>query len=83
LHNLTYTVCALAFGFALAAPASAYAHGQSRPVYGHAHHATQAEISPKATALAPAWTMSPAGVVTETDGLSRNLDDCNHGCIDN
>ena len=83
LSNITYSTCALAFGFALTVPGSAYAYVHSAHVYRHVqHHATQAKISPKATALAAARTTSPANTVKETDGLSRNADDCNVGCID-
>jgi len=85
LSNITHTACALAFGFALAVPGSAYAYVHSAHVYRHVRHATQAEISPKATALAlvAARTTSPANILQETDGLSRNDDDCSkYGCID-
>jgi hypothetical protein len=81
LSNITYSACALAFGFALAVPAPAYAYVHSAHVYGHVHHATQAKIAPTARALAAVRTTSPA-LTVETDGLSRNSDDCNYGCID-
>ena len=85
--RLRFTSAALAFCFALAAPvlASAFEDG-SAAVYKHARHVRHAagmEISPSATALAPTWAMFSAGRVKETDGLSRNPDDCNYGCIDN
>jgi hypothetical protein len=84
--RLTLTSAALAFCFALAPPLSAYAfepgaaaaHEQTRGT----HHPARVKILPNATALAPAWAMSSAGRVHETDGLSRNDDDCNYGCID-
>jgi hypothetical protein len=81
--TFTSTSAALAFSFALALPISAYADGAA-PVYKQArHHMAHVKISRNASALAPAWTMSPAGRVPETDGLSRNPEDCNYGCIDN
>jgi hypothetical protein len=84
LFNITYPACALAFGFALTLPGSAYAYVHSAHVSRHVqHHATQAKISLKnMTALAAPRTISPANIVKETDGLSRNADDCNDGCID-
>jgi hypothetical protein len=81
----------LALGLALAAPVAAYAHdGASKPV----HHRHRAALR-RATALAaappaapvlgfwpPAYVASPEQ--HETDGLSRNPDDCvTYGCIDN
>jgi hypothetical protein len=84
LSNITYSACALAFGFALAVPGSAYAYVHSAHVYRHGqHHATQAEISQKkVTALVALRTISPPSIFKETDGLSRRDDDCNDGCID-
>ncbi len=39
----------------------------------------------KAKAIAPRSLLPPAPAerVPETDGLSRNVEDCNYGCIDN
>ena len=81
LSNITYSACALAFGFTLTVPSSAYAYVHSAHAYRHVqHHATQAKISLKnMTALV---AISPVNIVKETDGLSRNADDCNDGCID-
>jgi hypothetical protein len=85
--RLRFTSAALAFCFALAAPISAYAFGGgSAAVYEQTRdvrHVAHADLSPNATALAPASAMISAGRVKETDGLSRNLDDCIYGCIDN
>jgi hypothetical protein len=84
--RLTLTSAALALCFALPAPVPAYAFDASSAAVHehtrHAHHAARAEISPNALALAPTWAMSSADRVKETDGLSRNPDDCNYGCID-
>jgi hypothetical protein len=77
----TSTACAVVSCVAFAIPVSCYAYDTSAHVYKHSRHATQTEISPKATALVPVWTTSPADA--DTNGLSRNRDDCNRGCIDN
>jgi hypothetical protein len=78
--NITYAACTVAFSFVLAVPGPAYAYAHSAHVYRHVHHATQAKNSPKnVTAL---LAISPAKIIKETDGLSRNSDDCNDGCID-
>jgi hypothetical protein len=73
---------ALAFSFALAVPITAYAAGAA-PVYKQTRHAAHVAIARNASALAPTWVMSAAGRAPETDGLSRDRDDCNYGCIDN
>jgi hypothetical protein len=60
--------------------ASESAPAMDRP---HPHHKVN---SADAKALAPFWATPAAGVTSpahETDGLSRNPDDCNFGCIDN
>ncbi len=78
---------ALAFGVALAAPASALAGDGAHPFHKHAnemHRVAYAGPSSHATAFAPARVVVPALPATETDGLSRNLDDCvRYGCIGN
>jgi hypothetical protein len=78
----------LALGIALAAPISAYAALND---YGTVHHsraihhrslAMRAQAPAAVTIFAPAW--SRASSAKETDGLSRNPDDCAaYGCIDN
>jgi hypothetical protein len=82
LSNIAYAACALAFGFALAKPIPAYAQGGAQPTYKHNTHVRHFMAIPRtATALTPA----PATAVRapETDGLSRNDDDCSKfGCID-
>ena len=39
----------------------------------------------KASALAPAARLqpAPAKISPDTDGLSRDIEDCNYGCVDN
>jgi len=67
---------ALSFGLALAAPSSALAGDGAHPFHKHATQMSHA------TALAPARAVAPALPAIETDGLSRNLDDCvRYGCI--
>jgi hypothetical protein len=81
LSNITCAACALVFGFGLTTPIAAYAQGGVQPTYKHKAHVDQITTIPRtATALKPA----PATAVRapETDGLSRNDDDCNYGCID-
>ncbi len=79
----------LALGIALAVPASAYAAlGTSGPVHTHpvVHH--RSRVVARAEVPAPAPAYAPARPYQfgdhETDGLSRNSDDCaTYGCIDN
>jgi hypothetical protein len=81
LSNITNAVCTLAVGFALTTPVPAYAQVGAQPIYKHKAHVDHFTAIPRtATALAPA----PATAVRapETDGLSRNDEDCNFGCID-
>jgi len=84
--RLTFTAAALTSCFALAAPLSANAFdGGSAAVHEQtrrAHHPSRVEISSKTLAMAPVWAMSSVDRVKETDGLSRDPDDCNNGCID-
>ena len=81
LSNIAYTACALAFGFVLTAPIPAYAQVGAQPTYNHKARVRHLMAIPRtATALAPA--SSTAVRVPETDGLSRNDDDCRFGCID-
>jgi hypothetical protein len=78
----------LALGTVLAVPASAYAElAASGPVYTHRviHHRS---VVARAQATVPALAYAPARLYWfgdhETDGLSRNRDDCvKYGCIDN
>ena len=75
---------ALLGAVALSAPVSAYASDGATLV--SAHHRSHAQqiadwgLPPTATALAPSMFVP---VLPETDGLSRNPDDCKYGCIDN
>jgi hypothetical protein len=75
---------ALSLGFFMAGAAAANAGDASRTLMYelHAHRAVNHEtVDPRASALAPA----PIAALVrrgETDGLSRNDEDCNYGCID-
>jgi hypothetical protein len=82
LSNTAYAVCALAFGLALIAPIPAYAQVGAESTHKHKAHVDHFTAIPRtATALMPA--PATAVRVPETDGLSRDDDDCNKfGCID-
>jgi hypothetical protein len=82
LSNIAYAACALAFGFALATPIPAYAQVGAQLTYMHRAHVHHLMAIPRtATALMPA--SATAVRAPETDGLSRNADDCaKFGCID-
>ena len=70
---------AVAFGVALLAPVPALASDSAHPYQKHAiQQVAYVGVSPKATALAPASVVP----TKETDGMSRDSDDCNRGCID-
>jgi hypothetical protein len=69
----------LTFVVSLTALVVASASAGAQPTYKHKAHVDQSSIPWTATALAPA----PAVRTHETDGLSRNPDDCvKYGCID-
>jgi hypothetical protein len=78
-----FTIRALTFTAALGAVivTSATANAQPTHKLKPVDHFAQTMLIPwTATALAPrSSVVSPH----ETDGLSRNPDDCNYGCIDN
>jgi len=72
----------MALGFILAVPLFALpALGASAPEVKHrpAHHRV-ADFAKARALMNPA---APAQREPETDGLSRNVEDCNMGCIDN
>jgi hypothetical protein len=70
-----FTVFSLAMCFALT-PFAAHATDKAVQHY-RALHREHAAISATATALVPA-----VKVDDDSDGLSRNREDCNRGCID-
>jgi hypothetical protein len=75
------TTCTMVLTFSLCAPAVVYANDSAAHVhyYSHVYHrVAHAAIPNNATALFPAVVHQP-----ETDGLSRDREDCNMGCIDN
>ncbi len=71
---------ALVLAFSLCAPATVYANDSASQVHkAHVYHrVAHATIPSNASALVPTVAREP-----ETDGLSRNREDCNMGCIDN
>jgi hypothetical protein len=87
---------ALALGVILAVPVAANAYDGAASIHKHrfhAHHAHKAiqtgKIEPRSTAQIPAEA-APSFFShiaphlrgqSNTDGLSRNPDDCNKGCI--
>ena len=77
------SMAALAFGLALAAPASAIAGDGAHPFHKHAIQMHRVAYFSNATALAPAPAFVPAAAVRDSDGLSRDREDCDMGCIDN
>jgi hypothetical protein len=75
----TFTISSLFLWFALCAPVGAYA-SDGVPHKHHVHHpVVYLQMTPKAAALVPA----PKAVDDDSDGLTRNIDECNRGCIDN
>jgi len=70
--TMTFAIC-----FALA-PFAAHATPQHHHALHQAHQAQRYAIPPTTTALVPA-----AKLDNDSDGLSRNHEDCNRGCIDN
>ncbi len=78
MKSLTTTVMALALS--LCASVAVYANDGATKVH-HSHvyqRVAHAAIPDNATALSPTVAHEP-----ETDGLSRNREDCNMGCVDN
>jgi hypothetical protein len=80
----------LALCVALPAPRVAYTSDSVNPVHKQRiqqHHAVPGWFDPAATALVPAIgivRVAPALKSNDnTDGLSRDRDQCNRGCIDN
>jgi hypothetical protein len=81
--SILASVVALSFGVALAAPTSALAADGAHPLHKHAiqaHRVAYPGLSSNATALAS--VVVSAVPINDADGLSRNSEDCNKGCID-
>jgi hypothetical protein len=78
----TFTIRILTFTAVLGALIVTSSTTDAQPIHNHrpVDHFAQTVLIPwTATALAP----KPSAVSQhETDGLSRNPDDCNYGCID-
>jgi hypothetical protein len=81
------SILALALGVALPAPIVALASDGMTWTSQHKihmRHAVHGSFNPAATALAPAAVpTAPAPKSDGFDGLSRDQDQCNMGCIDN
>ncbi len=83
LSAMKVVTVGLACCFVLAAPLPVYSHDVApagNKHSAHVHQVARATISANATALAP--VALPRAPARETDGLSRDSDDCNMGCID-
>ncbi len=83
------TTLALALCVALPAPIAANASDRVMGIHKHRvlmHQVVHGSFNPATTALAPRFTIVPAPAATSDDGfdgLSRDRDKCNYGCIDN
>lgn len=82
--TLALVLCA-----ALPAPIAANAFDGVAPIHKHRinmHHAVRGPLNPAATALTPPLAIVPAAPAVKSDdnydGLSRDPDQCNRGCID-
>ena len=83
---------ALVFAISLAGPIAAYAAEGSAPAVHHYHHrvhhrhVTAQKSAPAGSAAqsAPALAkpMTPPAVQNDSDGLSRDPEDCMMGCLD-
>ena len=80
----------LALCVALPAPGAAIASDNFGAIHRHRvhlHPVVHGSFNPAATALAPQFTIAPAALAATPDdgfdGLSRDPDKCNYGCIDN
>ena len=84
---------ALAFAVSLAGPTAAYAAEESAtPVHHHRYqvhhqrHVTARKAVPAASAAQSAPTLAkpvtPPAVQNDSDGLSRDPEDCMMGCLD-
>jgi hypothetical protein len=84
------TILALALCLAVPAPIAAVASERVTGMHKHRvhmHHVVRGSFK-AATALAPPFAIVPTAPAARSDddkyeGLSRNSDDCNDGCIDN
>jgi hypothetical protein len=72
LSTMTLALC-----FALA-PFAAHATAEHRSALHHMHEAQRHTIPATARAFVP-----PVKLDDDSDGLTRNHDECNRGCIDN
>ncbi|RBP09244.1 hypothetical protein DFR50_12281 [Roseiarcus fermentans] len=82
MNTLSNSTLALGLSLVFASPHAAFAAGAPDPAPQPSHH--RLDPFAKARALVPPAprVAAPAGRVPETDGLSRNTEECNYGCID-
>ena len=80
-ETMTLTYRSMTFAACFAALIAASASAGAQPTYKHKTH-TQYTAMVVDPAPAVATVLHGRGAPTETDGLSRNSDDCNFGCID-
>jgi hypothetical protein len=76
-EKMKVSTISLALCFALAAPLASYGSEGAMRHHGAGHRVDHPAISATATAMVPALKVDH-----DSDGLSRNHDDCNRGCID-
>ena len=83
-------IVGLALCVALSAPIAANAFDGAAPIHRHRiymHQAVRGLFNTAATALSPPFAIVPAAPAVKSDdnydGLSREPDQCNRGCIDN
>ena len=83
------TTIALALCIALPAPIAANASDAVIPIHKHRTHmhpSVYGSFNPAAAALAPPHAIVPVAPTVKSDddydGLSRDPDQCNRGCID-
>jgi hypothetical protein len=83
----TFLNSSLALGILLAAPVMTYPAASANARTMHRAHPHHKDNFADAKALMPLWTTPAAAApysAHDTDGLSRNPDDCaKYGCIDN
>jgi hypothetical protein len=74
----------LSCGVVLAAPVAAYADNVAPPKHKvHAYRTAHSALPSSATAFAPEWIAPAMRRDDDSEGLTRNTDECNRGCIGN
>ena len=78
---MTFTFRSMTFAASFAALIAAPMSAGAEPTYKHKSH-TQYTAMVVDPVQAVGTVSHGRGAPTETDGLSRNAEDCNFGCID-